>query len=91
MFKKTGCTIINEGELRHEMRDKHTEIDLLIKKLSKIINTKFIVVTRGSRGSKLYDVRKNKIINSAAYATKVIDKIGTNCDGCFCNIIKIYK
>ena len=77
MFKKTGCTIINEGELRHEMRDKHTEIDLLIKKLSKIINTKFIVVTRGSRGSKLYDVRKNKIINSAAYATKVIDKIGT--------------
>ena len=59
------------------MRDKHTEIDLLIKKLSKIINTKFIVVTRGSRGSKLYDVRKNKIINSATYATKVIDKIGT--------------
>ena len=35
------------------------------------------MVTRGSRGSKLYDVRKNKIINSAAYATKVIDKIGT--------------
>ena len=77
MFKKTSCTIINEGELRHEMRDKYSEIDLLIKKLSKIINTKYIVVTRGSRGSKLYDVKKNQIINSAAYATKVVDKIGT--------------
>ena len=77
MFKKTSCTIINEGELRHEMRDKYSEIDLLIKELSKIINTKYIVVTRGSRGSKLYDVKKNQIINSAAYATKVVDKIGT--------------
>ena len=77
MFRKTECTIINEGELRHEMRDKHTEIDILIKKLSKIINTKYIVVTRGSQGSKLFDVKKNEIINSAAYSTKVVDKIGT--------------
>ena len=48
------------------------------------------MVTRGSRGSKLYDVRKNKIINSAAYATKVIDKIGTGDTmmAVFCNIIK---
>ena len=77
LFKKTTCTIINEGELRHEMRDKYTKIDLLIKKLSKIIKTNFIVVTRGAGGSTLFDVKKNKIMNSAAYATKVVDKIGT--------------
>jgi len=77
LFKKTTCTIINEGELRHEMRDKYTKIDLLIKKLSKIIKTNFIVVTRGSGGSILFDVKKNKIMNSAAYATTVVDKIGT--------------
>ena len=77
MFKKSTCTIINEGELRHEMRDKHSNIELLIKKLSKMINSKFFVVTRGSAGSKLFDVNKNEIINSAAYATKVVDKIGT--------------
>ena len=45
-------------------------IDLLIK-------SNYFVVTRGSEGSKLFDVKKNKIINSAAYATKVVDKIGT--------------
>ncbi len=77
LFKKTSCTIINEGELRHEMRDKHSEIDYLMKNLSKSINTRFIVVTRGSDGSKLLDVKKNKIINSAAYANKVVDKIGS--------------
>ena len=77
MFKKTMCTIINEGELRHEMRDKHTDIELLIRKYSKSINTNYIVVTRGDQGSKLFDTKKNKFINSAAYATKIIDKIGT--------------
>ena len=59
------------------MRDKYTKIDLLIKKLSKIIKTNFIVVTRGSGGAILFDVKKNKIMNSAAYATTVVDKIGT--------------
>ncbi|MDC1169946.1 PfkB family carbohydrate kinase [Candidatus Pelagibacter sp.] len=77
MFKKSTCTIINEGELRHEMRDKHSNIELLMKKLCKIINSNYFVVTRGSEGSKLLDVKKNKIINSAAYTTKVVDKIGT--------------
>ena len=57
------------------MRDKHSNIELLIKKLIKMINSNF-VVTRGSAGSKLFDVNKNEIINSAAYATKVVDKIG---------------
>ena len=77
MFKKTTCTIINEGELRHEMRDRHTDIELLIRKFSKSINSRHIVITRGSEGSKLFDTKKNKFINSAAYATKIIDKIGT--------------
>ena len=77
MFKKTTCTIINEGELRHEMRDRHTDIELLIRKFSKSINSRYIVITRGSEGSKLFDTKQNKFINSAAYATKIIDKIGT--------------
>ena len=77
MFKKATCTIINEGELRHEMRDRHTDIELLIRKFSKSINSGYIVITRGNQGSKLFDAKKNKFINSAAYATKIIDKIGT--------------
>lgn len=77
MFKKTTCTIINEGELRHGMRDKHTDIELLMRKFSKSINTSYIVITRGNVGSKLFDKKKNKFINSAAYANQIIDKIGT--------------
>ena len=46
LFRNTTCTIINEGELRHEMRDKHSRLEQLMKNLSVNLKTKFIVVTR---------------------------------------------
>lgn len=76
-FKNTTVTIINEGELRHELRDKDNNLNILIKKLSKIIKTKFIVVTRGSKGSILYETNKNRFTKSAAYSPKIVDKIGS--------------
>ena len=34
-YKKIGCVIINETELRHEMRNKSSSIKLLMEKLAK--------------------------------------------------------
>ena len=61
LFRNTTCTIINEGELRHEMRDKHSRLEQLMKNLSVNLKTKFIVVTRGDNGSKLLDVKKIRL------------------------------
>ena len=68
--------IINEKEIRHEMRDNVSELELLIKKLANEKKIKYIVVTSGSKGSIFFDQKNKKFYKADAYATKVIDKVG---------------
>lgn len=75
-YKKIDFLIINESELRHEMRDKFSRVEILIKKLSKSLNIKQIVVTRGRNGSIHFSGKKNKFIYCPAFASKVVDKVG---------------
>ena len=75
-YKNVDCVIINEKEIRHEMRDKNSEIDNLMKKLSSEQKLKNLVVTRGIQGSKLYNKKDNKFILCDAYAKSSVDKIG---------------
>ena len=75
-YEKFNTLIINEREIRHELRDKTGQLNDLIKKLSKDRNVENLVVTKGSSGSILYNKKLNKFFTSEAYAKKVIDKIG---------------
>ncbi len=75
-YNKSDLIIINESELRHEMRDKEGNIKNLILQLKQKINAKYFVVTSGSDGCHLYDQRNSKFIKCPAFATKVKDKIG---------------
>jgi len=75
-YKNINCVIINENEIRHELRDKNSNIKILMKKLSKEQKIKNLVVTRGTRGALLYDKSKNKFNNCEAYANNAVDKIG---------------
>jgi len=75
-YKNVDCVIINENEIRHELRDKNSNIKFLMKKLSKTQNINNLVVTRGSLGAVLYDNNKNKFTNCGALANVAIDKIG---------------
>ena len=68
--------IINEGELRHEMRERDANVSSLTKSLSKKLNIKYLAVTRGSQGAILYHSRKNLFYNTVAYTDTVIDKVG---------------
>jgi len=68
--------IINEKELRHEMRSKHEKIPFLMKKLSDKMKFKYLVVTRGNSGCLLYKRANKKFYNSKAYSTLTVDKIG---------------
>ena len=74
-YQNVDCLIINATELRHEMRERDGQIDLLSKKLKKKIKCKSLTVTQGRAG--LITINsKNKIFKAPAFASEVIDKVG---------------
>ena len=75
-YFKLDVMIINESELRHELKDRLSSVESLIKTFVKNKKLKFVVVTSGSRGAMLYDVKKNKVATAPSFTDKVIDKIG---------------
>ncbi len=75
-YKNTDCIIINETELRSEMRNREDKINTLIKKLSKKLSLKYLAVTRGAKGIILYESKTNKFYTSPAFELNAIDKIG---------------
>ena len=68
--------VVNEGELRYELRDKHSNISTLVKNLSKKISVKNIAVTSGTRGASLANVKNNVIISCPAFNQNSIDTVG---------------
>ena len=66
---------INEGELRAELRDKKSSIDLLAKNFLIKNKLKFLVITKGIDGSVLFD-HKLKKYSCPSFNQKPIDKIG---------------
>lgn len=76
-YNKVDCVIINEGELRHELRSRDGNLEDLMKNLSEEMQTKNLVVTRGNQGATLYNSKTKKFITCPAFASKVVDKIGS--------------
>ena len=76
-YENVNCVIINERELRHELRDKNGNLEILMKRLTKEQNIKNLVVTRGDQGLVFYNEKKNKFDICEAYAKTAIDKIGS--------------
>tara|TARA_B100001063_G_C16766304_1_gene558853 strand:- start:1281 stop:2798 length:1518 start_codon:yes stop_codon:yes gene_type:complete len=75
-YKGVNCVIINEKELRHELRDRSSLIEMLMKKLSKDQKIDSLVVTQGKKGSVLYDAKKKSFEKCEAFAKKTMDKVG---------------
>ena len=75
-YKNFNTLLINEKEIRHEMRDKISKLEFLMSSLSKEKNIKNLIVTRGGDGATLYSKKNNKFYYVEAYANKIIDKIG---------------
>lgn len=73
--KNYELLIINEGELRHELRNNSEDIKKLIKLISNELKIKNAIVTQGSSGSTYFSKKNNKFYTSPAFASKVIDKI----------------
>ena len=67
--------IINEKEIRHEMRDKVSKVENLMSFIAKEKNINNLIVTMGDKIT-LFNKNKNKFFYSEAYANKVVDKVG---------------
>ena len=76
-YQNLNCVIINETELRHELRDKNNNLNNLMIKLSNKIGINDLVVTMGSEGAKLYNLKSKKFYEMEAFASKIVDKIGS--------------
>lgn len=76
-YKKLDALIINESELRHELRDRNSSIDVLVKLLIKNKDINYVVVTSGSKGAKLFDNIKKKFYQVPSFTNNVVDKIGS--------------
>ena len=75
-YKNFNTLIINEKEIRHEVRDKVSKLEILMRNLSREKNVKNLIVTVGSRGALLYQKTKNKFYSVEAYADNIVDKVG---------------
>ena len=75
-YKKADLVLMNETELRQELRDKNSHRSDLIKKLEKIIKCKFIAVTHGKNGATIYSTKTKEVVLVPAFARQVIDKVG---------------
>ena len=67
--------IINEAELRHELRDKISNVETLSKKLLKQMKIKNLVVTMGKNGALIMN-NKFKKIECPAFSSTYVDKVG---------------
>ncbi len=75
-YNNFNTLIVNESELRHEYKDKKSDIKNLMKKYADLTNLKSIVVTRGANGAIYFNKRKNFFVNCPAFSNKIIDKVG---------------
>lgn len=75
-YKKMNSYIINESELRYELKDRSSSLEYLTKKLFKKISLKNIIVTRGRWGAKIFNSRNKNVISCPAFNENTIDTVG---------------
>ena len=73
-IKNFDLICVNEGELRSELRDKKSEIDVLAKNFLIKNKLKFIIITKGISGSILFDHKLNKY-SCPSFNLKPVDKM----------------
>jgi len=75
-YHDVNCLIINEIELRHELRQRDEDVTIISKELKAMVKAKYMSVTRGKNGAFLLNDAKGQV-NCPGFASKVVDKIGS--------------
>jgi len=74
-YRSVNSVVINENELRQELRDNNSDIKILAKTLIKNKKIKNLIITRGSDGAILMN-NMYKVFSCPGFALKSIDKVG---------------
>lgn len=74
-YRRIDALIINETELRYEMKSRYDQTESIAKKYLSNSNINYLVVTMGSQGSFMI-TKNNKIFRCPAFASKIVDKVG---------------
>jgi len=74
-YHDINCLIINESELRHELRQRDGDVEEMANILKTMVNAKYITVTQGREGAFINGEEVNE--RSPGFATQVIDKVGS--------------
>jgi rfaE bifunctional protein kinase chain/domain/rfaE bifunctional protein nucleotidyltransferase chain/domain len=76
-YKKINSLIINENELRQELKDQSSDVILLSRKLIKLISCDNLIVTSGKEGARFFSRKQKKsYVHCPAFSNYSIDKTG---------------
>ncbi len=73
-YMNTKNLVINESEMRYEMRNQTEKVEKLMVDLKRRLKIEYLIVTRGTQGAIL--LNKRKFFYTEAFAFKTIDKVG---------------
>ena len=76
-YQNIDCIVINEAELRHELRERNKDLDILMNDFSDQIGANLLAVTQGSSGVKLNIQDTKEVIHCPAFASTIVDKVGS--------------
>jgi rfaE bifunctional protein kinase chain/domain/rfaE bifunctional protein nucleotidyltransferase chain/domain len=74
-YRNVNSIILNENELRQELRDDVSNIVILAKKLIKNKKIQNLIITRGAKGAILVN-HTHKVYSCPGFAKKTLDKVG---------------
>jgi len=73
-YNKVNTLVINESELRYELRNKISTVEDLVKKIKQKFTLENIIITRGKFGVQFY--KGNKKYECPAFSENALDAIG---------------
>lgn len=74
-YKRADYICIQEGEIRLDHRDRHSNLKSLIKEMAKRLSADTVMVTRGKTGTLIY-AREAGFSDCPSFAVQVVDRIG---------------
>ena len=74
-YKNVDALIINEAELRQELREEQLDLNILANILIKKNKIKNLIITKGKNGATLFK-KDSKPVSCPAFAAQSLDKVG---------------
>lgn len=75
-YPRADFVSLNEPELRLAAHNRHDSLDIVAKQVSERVQSKYLAVTRGTKGVMMFDWSAGIFYQVPALSTKVVDRIG---------------